>query len=95
MTMPSITGLFTAKITKQNGMPLVDHPKHELSLAEVTGTQESPDPLWNGSQVTYWAVTDVQDGKGTQTGYYNNVHGRPRLGDVRGQGNGQWREDDR
>ena len=61
--MPSITGSFTAKITKQSGMPLADHPNHELSLAEVTGTQESPDPLWNGSQVTYWAVTDVQDGK--------------------------------
>jgi hypothetical protein len=75
MTMPSITGSFTGKITKQNGMPLADHPNHELSLAEVTGTQESPDPLWNGSRVTYWAVTDVQDGKGTQTGYYNNVHG--------------------
>ena len=73
--MPSITGSFTAKITKQNGMPLADHPNHELSLAEASGTQESPDPLWNNSQVTYWAVTDVQDGKGTQTGYYNNVHG--------------------
>ena len=73
--MPSITGSFSATITKQNGMPLADHPNHELTLVEVSGTQESPDPLWNHSQVTYWAVTDVQDGKGTQTGYYNNVHG--------------------
>ena len=73
--MPSITGSFTATITKQSRMPLADHPNHELSLVEVNGTQESPDPLWNHSQVTYWAVTDVQDGKGTQTGYYNNVHG--------------------
>ena len=73
--MPSITGSFAAKITKQNGMPLADHPNHELSLVEVSGTQESPDLLWNNSQVTYWAVTDVRDGKGTQTGYYNNVHG--------------------
>jgi hypothetical protein len=73
--MPSITGSFTATITKQSGMPLSDHPNHELSLVEVSGTQESPDLLWNNSQVTYWAVTDVRDGKGTQTGYYNNVHG--------------------
>lgn len=73
--MPSITGSFTGKITKQHEMPLGDKLNHELGLAEVSGKQESPDALWNDSKVTYWAVTDVQDGKGTQTGYYNNVHG--------------------
>ena len=73
--MPSITGSFSATIAKRNAMSLADHPNHELSISEVSGTQESPDPLWNNSTVTYWAVTDVQDGKGTQSGYYNNVHG--------------------
>jgi hypothetical protein len=73
--MPSITGSFTGKITKQSGMPLSDLPNHELSLAEVSATQKSADPLWNNSAVTYWGVTDVHDGKGTQTGYYNNLHG--------------------
>lgn len=73
--MPSIRGSFTGRITKQSGMPLADHPNHELSLAEVSGIQESSDPLWNNSTITYWAVSDIRDGKGTQTGYYNNVHG--------------------
>ena len=56
-------------------MSLADQENHEVSIVEVSGTQGSPDPLWNGSAVTYWAVTDVQGGKGTQSGYYNNVHG--------------------
>ena len=73
--MPSITGSFTGKVTKQSGMPVADHPTHELSIAEVSGTQKSSDPLWNDSAITYWGVTDIQGGKGTQTGYYNNVHG--------------------
>jgi hypothetical protein len=73
--MPSITGSFTGKITKQSGMSLADHPNHELAIAEVSGTQTSADPLWNDSAITYWGVTDVQGGKGTQSGYFNNVHG--------------------
>jgi hypothetical protein len=56
-------------------MSLADQENHEMSIAEVSGTQESPDPLWNKSKVTYWAVTDVLGGKGTQRGYFNNVHG--------------------
>jgi hypothetical protein len=72
--MPAVSGSFAGKITKQSGMPLHDHPNHELGIAEVSGIQESPDPLWNDSKITYWGVTDLRDGKGTQTGYYNNVH---------------------
>ena len=73
--MPSITGSFSGKITKQTAIPLTDQPNHEMSLAEVSGTQKSSDPLWDNSKITYWGVTDVLDGKGTQRGYYNNVHG--------------------
>jgi hypothetical protein len=45
-----------------------------MGIAEVNGTQRSPDPLWNNSNITYWGVTDLLDGKGSQRGYFNNVH---------------------
>ena len=73
--MSSITGSFSGKITKQSAMPLTDQPGHEMSIAEISGTQKSADPLWNNSNMTYWGVTDLLDGKGPQRGYFNNVHG--------------------
>lgn len=73
--MPSMTGSFSGKITKQSALPIPDQPNHELSIVEVAGVQKASDPLWDRSNVTYWGVTDVLDGKGTQRGYYNNVHG--------------------
>jgi hypothetical protein len=73
--MPSITGTFSGQITKHSAISLADQPNHEMSIAEVSGTQQSADPLWEGSKITYWGVTDVRDGNGTQSGYYNNVHG--------------------
>jgi hypothetical protein len=30
--------------------------------------------LWNNSKITYWGVTDLLDGKGSQRGYCNNIH---------------------
>jgi hypothetical protein len=72
--MPSVTGSFTGKITKQTTLPLTDQPNHQLGIGEVNGTQTSTDPLWNNSKLTYWGVTDVIDGKGTQRGYFNNIH---------------------
>ena len=72
--MPSISGSFSGTITKQSGMPLNDQPNHELGIAEVNGTQTSPDPLWNDSKITYWGINDLHEGKGTQNGYFNNVH---------------------
>lgn len=56
-------------------MPLGDRPNHEMSIAEVSGTQKSADPLWNDAGITYWGVTELLDGEGSQRGYYNNVHG--------------------
>ncbi len=73
--MPSISGTFSGKITKQSPISLTDQPNHEMNIAEVSGTQKSADPLWNNSKITYWGVTDLLDGKGSQRGYYNNVHG--------------------
>jgi hypothetical protein len=72
--MPSITGSFSGKLSKQSSLSLTDKPNHELVIAEVNGTQRSPDQLWNNSSITYWGVTDVVDGNGTQKGYFNNVH---------------------
>lgn len=72
--MPDITGSFSGKITKQLGLPLTDQPNHEMGIAEVSGTQRSADPLWNNSSITYWGITDLLDGEGSQRGYYNNVH---------------------
>jgi hypothetical protein len=46
-----------------------------MSIGEVTGTQKSADPLWDNASITYWGVTELLDGEGTQRGYYNNVHG--------------------
>jgi hypothetical protein len=72
--MPSIRGSFSGKITKQSGLSLTDQPNHEMNIGEVSGTQNSPDPLWNNSKITYWGVTDLLDGKGSQRGYFNNAH---------------------
>jgi hypothetical protein len=72
--MPSITGSFSGRITNQSGMPLTDQSHHEIGIAEVQGTQQSADELWNNSKITYWGVNDLVDGQGSQRGYYNNVH---------------------
>jgi hypothetical protein len=73
--MPSIQGSFSGKITKQSAMAPTDQPNHEMSIAEVSGTQTSADPLWNNSRIAYWGVTDLLNGQGSQHGYFNNVHG--------------------
>ncbi|HKZ02846.1 MAG TPA: hypothetical protein VJ180_11430 [Pyrinomonadaceae bacterium] len=73
--MPFISGSFAGKITKQSSLPLSDLPNHEMGIAEVNGIQKSADPLWNDSKITYWGVTELLDGQGSQRGYYNNVHG--------------------
>jgi len=72
--MPSITGSFSGRITKQSALTLTDQPNHGLGIGEVSGTQRSDDQLWNNASITYWGITDLLDGKGTQRGYYDNVH---------------------
>lgn len=72
--MPSISGSFSGQITNQSGMPVDDQPNHQLGIGEVNGLQSSPDPLWNNAKIAYWAITDLVDGKGTQNGYFNDVH---------------------
>jgi hypothetical protein len=72
--MPSISGSFSGQITKQSGIPVDDQPNHQLGIGEVNGIQSSPDPLWDNAKISYWAITDLVDGKGTQNGYFNDVH---------------------
>ena len=73
--MTSITGSFSGTVTKHSAIALDDFPNHEMSIAEVSGVQKSPDPLWNDAKITYWGATELLDGEGTQRGYYNNIHG--------------------
>ena len=72
--MPSISGSFSGKVTQQFGLPLNDQSNHLLAIAEVNGTQRSPDPLWDNSKISYWGSNDLINGEGRQSGYFNNVH---------------------
>src|SRR2546422_10867728 len=44
------------------------------NIVRLTRTQNSPDPLWNDSKITYWGINDLLNGEGSQTGYFNNLH---------------------
>ena len=60
----------------QTAIRLTDQPNHDMSLAEVSGTQKSSDARWNGGAIKYWGVTDLLDGKGTpSTGHSTTEHG--------------------
>jgi hypothetical protein len=72
--MPSNSGTFTGKITKQTTMSLTEQPAHDMNIAEVAGTRKSPVALWNNSKIAYWGVTDLLDGEGSQRGCFNNIH---------------------
>ena len=72
--MKHMAGSFAGKITQQSTLTLTDQPNHAMNIAEVHGTQKSSDPLWNDAKITYWGVTDLLDGKGTQRGYFDNDH---------------------
>ena len=73
--MTSVTGSFSGTIAQNHSLTLNDLPNHQISIGEVKGIQNSPDPLWQGSNLTYWGITELLNGEGTQRGYYNNIHG--------------------
>ena len=73
--MNHLTGSIAGKITQRSALTLTDQPNHVMSMGEVHGPQRSSDPLWNNSTITYWGVTDLVNGKGTQHGYFDNDHG--------------------
>jgi hypothetical protein len=73
--MNHLSGSIAGKITQRSALALTDQPNHIMSIGEVHGPQKSSDPLWNNSKITYWGVTDVVNGKGTQHGYFDGDHG--------------------
>jgi hypothetical protein len=66
--------IFCRDVTQQSTLTLTDQPNHAMNIAEVRDAQKSSDSLWNNSKIAYWGVTDLLDGKGTQRGYFNNIH---------------------
>jgi len=72
--MPAMTGSFSGNIRLQTAISLPDQTNHSLSLAEISGTQKCSDEKWNNATITYWGITDLTEGKGTQHGYFVNAH---------------------
>src|SRR5207244_5142107 len=73
--MPAITGSFSGKVRVQTAISVPDQLNHELNLAEIAGTQKSPDEKWNNAAITYWGITDLVEGKGTRQAYLVNFNG--------------------
>jgi len=73
--MLTVSGSFSGSIRTQSVISLNDQPNHSLGVAEISGTQNSSDPKWNNSTITYWGTTDMQGTQGTQRGYFVNDHG--------------------
>lgn len=73
--MPTMTGSFSGNVRVHTSISLPDRPSHTLDLAEISGRQKSSDEKWNNAAITYWGVTDIVEGKGTQRGYFVNAHG--------------------
>lgn len=71
--MPTLTGSFSGHFKSQSVIAVPDQSGHEVSLAEVVGTQETSDPNWNNASLTYVGTTDMIDGNGTQRGFYINT----------------------
>jgi len=57
-----------------SAIALSDQSNHELNLAEIGGTQKASDKEWNNASITYWGFTDLVEGKGSQRGYFTQVH---------------------
>src|ERR1700687_3663500 len=72
MPMTDFSGSFSGRIRVLTTISLADISGHELQTVEITGPQSSSDANWNAARVTYWGVSDVVAGNGTQRGYYVN-----------------------
>jgi hypothetical protein len=70
--MNEFSGSFSGHARVLTVLSLTDVPSHELQTVEIVGPQSSTDEKWNTARVTYWGVTDVIAGNGTQRGYYLN-----------------------
>jgi hypothetical protein len=70
--MTDFSGSFAGRIRVLTTISLADISGYELQTVEITGPQSSSDANWNAARVTYWGVSDVVAGNGTQRGYYVN-----------------------
>jgi hypothetical protein len=70
--MTDFSGSFSGRVRVLTTISLADISGHELQTVEITGPQSSTDANWNAARVTYWGVSDVVAGNGTQRGYYVN-----------------------
>jgi hypothetical protein len=73
--MPAVSGSFSGNVKVQTALAVSDQSNHELNVAEIGGTQKSTDENWNNAVITYWGITDIVEGKGSQHGYFVNDHG--------------------
>jgi hypothetical protein len=73
--MPAVSGSFSGNVNVQTALAVSDQSNHELNVAEIGGTQKSTDEKWNNAAITYWGITDMVEGKGSQHGYFVNNHG--------------------
>ena len=70
--MTEFSGSFSGRATAFTTISIPDAPNHELQTVQIGGPQSSTDEKWNAARVTYWAVSDLVAGSGTQRGYYLN-----------------------
>jgi hypothetical protein len=72
--MPNISGRFTGRTTLQTNMSVDDSPGHELSLAQIEGSNAVNDEKWKDVRITYCVSSDLIQGSGQQRGYFINQH---------------------
>jgi hypothetical protein len=72
--MNEFSGSFSGHARVLTVLSLTDVPGHELQTVEIGGPQSSTDGKWNEARVTYWGISDLVAGNGTQRGYYVNEH---------------------
>ena len=73
--MPAFSGSFQGTVRGQSSASVLDQANHMLGIAAVSGTQKTADDRWNNSSITYWGITDMVGGSGTQHGYFVDDHG--------------------
>jgi hypothetical protein len=72
--MTEFKGSFSGRSRALTVLSLSDMPDHELHAVEITGSHSSTDEKWNAARVTYWGMSDLIAGQGTQRGYFVNEH---------------------
>ena len=72
--MTEFSGSFSGRARVLTALSLADVPDHQLQTVEIGGPQSSTDEMWNAARVTYWGVTDIVSGNGSQRGHFLNEH---------------------